>query len=268
MKNIRKQQGFTLVELAIVLVIIGLIVSSVLVGQDLIRSAELRATTKQYQEYQVAVNTFINKFGQIPGDVDGDQFGLTGDCDGGAGTGDQNGLITSNGSATAVTTHDGEIACFWSNLTSSITGYIPGTFDGDEPAANVIGENLPQMKLGTRGWGVYGVSGVNYFTTGVVTAALNAYDTEVVFVPIDAFNIDDKIDDGQPATGNVVAQGAGSGTPVEDPTELDGTVPAAGTGECIFLDLSGTETFAAGDGDYNTVVPSAACNLRLKMVTF
>ena len=50
------QKGFTLVELAIVLIIIGLIVSSVLVGQNIIRAAELRATTTQLNKFQTAVN--------------------------------------------------------------------------------------------------------------------------------------------------------------------------------------------------------------------
>ncbi len=246
----KNQQGFTLVELAIVLVIIGLIVSSVLVGQDLIRSAELRATTKQYQEFQVAVNTFINKFGQIPGDIEGDVYGLTGGCDAGtAGDGDQNGIITELASATAISDHDGEIACFWSNLTSAITGYVPGTYDGDDTVADVIGENLPQMKLGTAGWGVYGVSGINYFITGVIgSQTTNTYNTRNVFVPVDAFNIDDKIDDGVATTGNVVSRAAtAAGAP-----DLAGLVGCNNT-------TTGVYTFTG---------TAAACNLRFKMVTF
>ena len=46
-RSITKKQGFTLIELSIVLVIIGLIVGGVLVGQDLIKGAEIRATVAQ-----------------------------------------------------------------------------------------------------------------------------------------------------------------------------------------------------------------------------
>ena len=59
-----RNAGFTLVELAIVLVIIGLIVSVVLVGQDLIKSAEMRAVIRQQDQFQVAVDTFFTKLGQ------------------------------------------------------------------------------------------------------------------------------------------------------------------------------------------------------------
>ena len=67
--NLIQQAGFTLIELSIVLVIIGLIVGGVLTGQDLIRAAEIRATIGQYEKYNTAVNTFRTKYNGIPGDL-------------------------------------------------------------------------------------------------------------------------------------------------------------------------------------------------------
>ena len=75
-----QEQGFTLIELSIVLVIIGLIVGGVLVGQDLIRASEVRATITQIEKYNTAVNTFHAKFNAIPGDMSlviATQFGFT-----------------------------------------------------------------------------------------------------------------------------------------------------------------------------------------------
>ncbi len=46
-----QQSGFTLIELSIVLVLIGLIVGGVLVGQDLIRAAKLRAQIGQIEKF-------------------------------------------------------------------------------------------------------------------------------------------------------------------------------------------------------------------------
>ena len=67
--NLIQQVGFTLIELSIVLVIIGLIVGGVLTGQDLIKAAEIRATVGQYEKYNTAVNTFRTKYNGIPGDL-------------------------------------------------------------------------------------------------------------------------------------------------------------------------------------------------------
>src|SRR5579871_3923101 len=61
--------GFTLIELSIVLVIIGLIVGGILTGRDLIDAAAQRAQIAQIEKYNTAVNTFRIKYGYLPGDI-------------------------------------------------------------------------------------------------------------------------------------------------------------------------------------------------------
>lgn len=68
MKKQKKENGFTLIELSIVLVVIGLIVGGVLVGQDLIRAAQIRSTISKVEEYKTAANTFRLKYNCLPGD--------------------------------------------------------------------------------------------------------------------------------------------------------------------------------------------------------
>jgi hypothetical protein len=60
--------GFTLIELSILLVVIGLIVGGVLVGQDLIRSAGIRKTISELQKFQTAIATFKGKYDCLAGD--------------------------------------------------------------------------------------------------------------------------------------------------------------------------------------------------------
>ena len=60
--------AFTLVELSIVLVIIGLIIGGVMVGRDLINTATVRSQVSQIEKYNSAVNTFHGKYGCLPGD--------------------------------------------------------------------------------------------------------------------------------------------------------------------------------------------------------
>jgi prepilin-type N-terminal cleavage/methylation domain-containing protein len=70
-----KQRGFTLIEMSIVLVVIGLIVGGVLVGRDLIRAAGVRATVTQIEKYSTAAgmvsdSSFAGEIGttNFPGD--------------------------------------------------------------------------------------------------------------------------------------------------------------------------------------------------------
>ena len=62
------QSGFTLVEIAIVLVIIGLLLGGVLKGQGLIDSAKVKNIIQQSNSLTAAVNAYQDKFRALPGD--------------------------------------------------------------------------------------------------------------------------------------------------------------------------------------------------------
>jgi len=68
MYNYKKQSGFTLVEIAIVLVIIGLLLGGILKGQELINSARVRNLADQNSGIQAAYYGFIDRYRQVPGD--------------------------------------------------------------------------------------------------------------------------------------------------------------------------------------------------------
>ncbi|MBX7074046.1 MAG: type II secretion system GspH family protein [Pirellulales bacterium] len=63
-----RRSGFTLIELSIVLVIIGLLAGAILLGRDLIRASEFRKMYSQQQEFASAINAFRTKYNCLPGD--------------------------------------------------------------------------------------------------------------------------------------------------------------------------------------------------------
>jgi prepilin-type N-terminal cleavage/methylation domain-containing protein len=229
-----RQNGFTLIELSIVLVIIGLIVGGVLVGQDLIRAAEVRAQLSQIQRYSTAVYTFLGKYGALPGDMPAQtasSLGFaargSGGADGYAGAGDGNGLIEGlldtnvPSSNCGYCVPAGEPIAFWNDLTYANgmnVNLIEGSFNASglinamgDPGSTVsgasMGQWLPPAKLG-RGNYVYvwSQNGLNYFGISKATALIYWDLTSLPQIPVNqAYALDKKADDGLPQSGTVLA---------------------------------------------------------------
>ena len=70
-KLLGKESGFTLVELAIGLVIIGLLIGAILGGAAMINNAKIRRQVKDLQGLYAGCYTYFDKFEQLPGDRDG-----------------------------------------------------------------------------------------------------------------------------------------------------------------------------------------------------
>jgi prepilin-type N-terminal cleavage/methylation domain-containing protein len=77
--TMRNNKGFTLVEMAIVLVIIGIILGAVIKGQDLIDNARAKQFINQIRQYQLTSSTYYDRKGRYPGDAD--KNGIIGDGD-------------------------------------------------------------------------------------------------------------------------------------------------------------------------------------------
>ena len=111
----KKQQGFTLVEIALVLVVIGLILGGLLKGQALIDNARARSMATQIDNVSAAWYGFIDRYRALPGDFEAADTRIAA----GMGTGDGNGRINTKAEAAQV----------WQHL--STAGFVAGNYDGD-----------------------------------------------------------------------------------------------------------------------------------------
>lgn len=194
------EQGFTLMELSIVLVIIGLLVGGVVAGREIIRSSEMRAAIAQINDYKAAYATFEDKLDGVPGDItNATTLWATA-----AGNGNGDGMITWN--------TEGYLA--WNHLV--LAGLIPGNFSGTAVAnQSVLDTNVPRMRSPTKsGLSFYYLDPSNTASTVWWSAqstgnlliwgapAPNAHTTLGILSSVDAVVIDQKADDGNPDSGN------------------------------------------------------------------
>ena len=204
----QNEKGFTLVELAIVLVIVGLLIGGILKGQELIANAQVTATINQMTGLDAATSTFRDKYNGFPGDLLNAQDRLP-NCEAPCDEGDGDGQLDIT--AGSLPTAGDEAHLYFLQLRSDglITGFTGGSTIG-------FGEALPPASVGggffagfSTGSDLEGVTGADarrghYIGLAGDTAG-DISDDNGAFSPAQASRVDNKIDDGDPTTGSVVA---------------------------------------------------------------
>ncbi|MFW0777323.1 MAG: type II secretion system protein [Rickettsiales bacterium] len=248
-------RGFTLIELAIILIVVGLITAGILIGRDMIRAAEVRTQVAEINKYDLAANTFIEKYNCLPGDCKNAVMLGVGTAGGTGGNGDGNNQVFGGANWGALILPNESID-FWYHLAKAglIVGDYPGYTVGD-PHIFYAGDYLPNpiiknehrasptliWGVSTGGWHALTIKawedsdeiGGRYDFTGLFEDKSSHYwylGTSIVYpspaagvwLPRDAYAVDAKIDDGMPRTGKMrVFSGSPSGWPITgwDPAE-------------------------------------------------
>jgi prepilin-type N-terminal cleavage/methylation domain-containing protein len=199
-KNRENQSAFTLVELAIVIVVLGILVSGIVAGQSIIKSSKVRSVISEYKQYSTAINAFKLEYGALPGDFK-DASDYWDNVDDG------------NGDKKVVRTQGYEVGSVWEHLKEAeiIQGEYDSRADTSVLLSQSCGIRVPCSKYDGAHW-AFGTSIHAPFHNNTTSNKLmlnstartnNAVLPRNVIHVKDAYNIDKKIDDGKPTRGRV-----------------------------------------------------------------
>ncbi|MGC2049757.1 MAG: prepilin-type N-terminal cleavage/methylation domain-containing protein [Gallionella sp.] len=188
----RNQSGFTLIEIAIVLVIIGLLLGGVLKGQELINSAKVKNLANDFKNIPVYIYGYQDKFKALPGDdssVVTHVSGVLATTPAGA---QGNGVIDGLWAPVAQTD---ESHLFWQHIRSA--GFGPGSTD--QTAADYLPTNAVGGRIGITNAGQTPITNLR----GTYIVCSNAIPGKF------AKQLDTTLDNGDTTTGSVMVTTAG-----------------------------------------------------------
>jgi prepilin-type N-terminal cleavage/methylation domain-containing protein len=190
MNKMKKNAGFTLIELAIVLVIIGLLLGGVLKGQELINSAKVKNLAADFRNVPVYIYGYQDKFKAMPGDDKSAVTHLGASATNSTGSTSGDGVI--NGVWDSNTAAD-ESILFWQHV--RLAGLAPG------PTVIPTGTDMSSFVPSNSNGGRIGVSATTPITGMPGTYFMCSSGIDAKY----ALQIDTTIDDGNTSTGSIRA---------------------------------------------------------------
>jgi prepilin-type N-terminal cleavage/methylation domain-containing protein len=201
-----RTKAFTLLELSIVIVVMGLFMGAVMAGKSVLRASKLRGAMAETQRFTQAIVAFQEKYQAMPGD-----FAAASTTWAGTGDGDGDGRVVVYANAVPV---PNEQYLVWKHLAKA--GLLTGSYTGaaGAPATGaVLEQNVPESEVTSGGWQLFFNNADEVgggLTMSFTTVSYNHYlllhepeEGEAAISPSEGKLIDTKIDDGIASTGNV-----------------------------------------------------------------
>lgn len=161
----KSQQGFTLIELAIVLVIVGLLLGGVFKGQELITQAKIRNVNNDLTGTKAAFHSYQERYRVIPGD---DNAAAARWASSATVSGNGNGQIAGNYNDTT----GAESGYFWQHL--RLSGLIAGSTSDFTPPQNAV-----SGVSGVQGAGALGLTGLVLCSSNLPAKIAQAVDSQL-----------------------------------------------------------------------------------------
>lgn len=197
------ERGFTLIELSIVLVIIGLLIGGILQGQEMINNTRLKSTVAQVDAITAAAQTFQDKYRALPGDAPAAVATVLGGVAGAGTNGD--GIIGATAAGNASVAEGAAIvvssgaALAMNHL--DLAGLLQGVEDvGGAGTFFTLPATIDQGNLDLATF-AFAAAGDDRVAVRVRGAAVAGAAPAAGLIPRDAMSLDTKYDDGQPLTG-------------------------------------------------------------------
>jgi prepilin-type N-terminal cleavage/methylation domain-containing protein len=202
------QDGFTLVEISIVMIIVGLLIGGTFGGMKLIENMQVSRTIQDLKAIESAALTFKDTYGRLPGDIVNPAARLPNCSVAPCATGGDGNRIISPDIATPTLSVTSEGFLFWHHvqaaalLSMDYSNQSSLEFGEGQPNAPIGGGYRLAGTVGPAGFCGTQVTGASVFVTGLSSAAFNSVTGTV---PCNAIqSIDIKTDDGRPSGGNVI----------------------------------------------------------------
>ena len=228
------KSGFTLIELTIVIVIIGLIAGGLLAAQQMVFSAKLNKQISQIIQYETAIRNFKETYKFLPGDLPS-KVPMTCPAYGAFCYGDGNGVVGSSLDINGRNSHPSEVEKVFYHLSS--LGFIKDSYSPVGNWYGVVGTSYPEavfsretggncssaLSFDSSWTGLGYASGPGGYMRGYYennnlwlssrpnASGVNCPFFDPAITPLEAFSLDNKMDDGNPAAGNVVTNNGTGG---------------------------------------------------------